>query len=121
FIASAAFAQKKKHEVHEFHPYERPHTKEIQTLNDTLIPELVNKVESYTYTIDRNDFLLTRNFDLQSIRNALPDIEKRLDGFKLRFEQQGGNMNLRGLNSATILLGETSKKLTDYKAILTNY
>jgi potassium-dependent mechanosensitive channel len=120
FIASAAFAQKKK-QVRGFRPYERPHTKEIQTLNDTLIPELVNKVESYTYTIDRNDFLLTRNFDLQSIRNALPDIEKRLDGFKLRFEQQGGNMNLRGLNSATILLGETSKKLTDYKAILTDY
>jgi small-conductance mechanosensitive channel len=30
-------------------------------------------------------------------------------------------MNLRGLNSATILLGETSKKLTDYKATLTDY
>lgn len=121
FIASSAFAQKKKHEVREFHPFERPHTKEIRTLNDTLIPELVNKVESYTYTIDRNNFLLSRNFDLTPIRNALPDIEKRLDGFKLRFEQRGQNMNLRGLNSATILLGETSKKLTDYKAKLSDY
>jgi potassium-dependent mechanosensitive channel len=120
-VASAAFAQKKKDEVREFHPYERPHTKEIRTLNDTLIPELVNKVESYTYTIDRNNFLLSRNFDLTAIRSALPDIEKRLDRFKLMFEQQGENMNLRGLNSATILLGETSKKLTDYKAILTDY
>jgi potassium-dependent mechanosensitive channel len=120
-VASAAFAQKKKDEVREFHPYERPHTKEIRTLNDTLIPELVNKVESYTYTIDRNNFLLSRNFDLTAIRSALPDIEKRLDRFKLMLEQQGENMNLRGLNSATILLGETSKKLTDYKAILTDY
>ncbi|MEO8853456.1 MAG: mechanosensitive ion channel domain-containing protein [Ginsengibacter sp.] len=121
FISCAVFAQKKKHEVREFHPFERPHTKEIRTLNDTLIPDLVNKVESYTYKIDRNNFLLSRNFDLTPIRNALPDIEKRLDGFKLRFEQLGQNMNLRGLNSATILLGETSKKLSDYKATLTDY
>src|SRR6185437_184893 len=54
-------------------------------------------------------------------KSALPAIEKRLDGFKLRFEQKGQSMNLRGLNSATILLGETSKKLTDYKAELTDY
>ncbi len=121
FIANAAFAQKKKHEVSKYHPFVRPHTTEIRTLNDTLIPELVNKVASYTYTIDRNNFLLSRNFNLEPIRNALPAIEKRLDGFKLRFEQKGQSMNLRGLNSATILLGETSKKLTDYKAILTDY
>lgn len=121
FIAGAAFAQKKKQKVREYHPFERPHTKEIRTLSDTLIPELVNKVESYTYTIDRNNFLLTRNFDLAPIQNALPDIEQRLDGFKSRFEQQGDNMNLRGLNSSTLLLGEISKKLTDYKTKLTNY
>ena len=121
FSTLSASSQRKKHEVRRIQHFERPHNIEIRTLNDTLIPALVNKVESYTFTIDRRNFLLSRNFDLSPIENALPDIEKELDGFKSRFEKHGQKMNLRGLNSSTILLLEISKKLTEYKATLTDY
>lgn len=93
----------------------------IRTLDDTLIPSLVNKVESYTFTIDRNNFILQNSYKLSPIENLLPDIEKRLKAFKQRFEARGAKMNLRSLNSAVILLGEVSDNLNGYKEVLSSY
>lgn len=88
---------------------------------DTLIPSLVNKVEAYTFTIDRNTFILQRKFNMTPIAVGLPQIEKSIKGFKTRLERRGRQMNLRSLNSGGILLKEISNNLTDYKTILTNY
>lgn len=88
---------------------------------ETEIPLLVNKVESYTLTVDKNNFILKKGFDFSAVEKTLPDIEKKLKGFKLKFEQQGQKMNLRSLNSAVILLKEQSGNLTVYKNILTDY
>lgn len=88
---------------------------------DTLIPSIVNKVAAYTFTIDRNTFFLRRKFNMTTIGATLPQLEKSIQGFKMRLEKRGGQMNLRSLNSGAIMLGEISQKLTDYKTILSSY
>jgi len=90
-------------------------------LDEAQVPILVNKIETYNFTIDRNKFLLQRGYDVSSIEQALPDIEKKVKGFKTRFEKRGQKMNLRSLNSTVILLREVSDNLTTYKTALTDY
>lgn len=88
---------------------------------ETEIPLLVNKVESYTLTVDKNNFILKKGFDFSAVEKTLPNIETKVKAFKLKFEQQGQKMNLRSLNSAVILLKEQSDNLTVYKNVLTDY
>ncbi|MDE3143840.1 MAG: mechanosensitive ion channel [Bacteroidota bacterium] len=89
--------------------------------NDTAITALIGKVESYTYTIDHNNSLIKNQIDITPIAIDLREIAKRLEGFKTRLEKKGDRMNLRSLNSATILLKEVAKKLTNYKTVLSDY
>ncbi|MCZ4245593.1 mechanosensitive ion channel family protein [Pedobacter punctiformis] len=103
---------------HKTNTKEKPETKELE---ESQVPVLVNKIETYNFIIDRNKFLLQRGYDVSKIENALPDIEKKIKGFKTRFEKNGQQMNLRSLNSAVILLSEVSDNLTDYKKILSEY
>ncbi|MCW3089896.1 MAG: hypothetical protein JWP81_965 [Ferruginibacter sp.] len=90
-------------------------------LNDSLLPGLVIKVASYTATIDHTDFLVRRKFNITPISINLPDIERRVNGFKKRLDRKGSQMNLRSLNSGVIMLGETSTDLASYQRILNNY
>ena len=48
-------------------------------------------------------------------------MEKRLDGFKNRLEQNGKQMNLRSINSGIILLKEIAGKLSSYQRLLAKY
>lgn len=89
--------------------------------SDTLVPFLVNKVREYTTTIDRDNSFLRRKINLSSVKKDLPDIEKTLKRFKERMSNINKSWNLRGLNSAVILLKETSDKLTRYQTDLNNY
>lgn len=95
--------------------------KSAKLIDESQIPLLVTKVETYNFTIDRSKFLLQRGFDVSKIQNALPGIEKKVKGFRLRFEKNGNNMNLRSLNSSVIMLAEVTDDLTAYKAILSDY
>jgi len=118
FLFQPVFSQRKtrpKEPRKKFHPIE------IRTLNDTLIPTLVNKVASYTFTIDRDNFLLGRNFDLLLIEENLPAIEDRIKGFRSIFERVGQNMNLQGLSTSVIIVKDLTDKLTAYKVTLDAY
>jgi len=95
--------------------------KKIKLLDESQIPLLVTKIETYNFKIDRDKFLLQRGYDVRRIENALPDITKKVKGFKTRFEKNGANMNLRSLNSAVIMLAEVSDNLLSYKTVLTEY
>src|SRR4051794_33982159 len=99
--------------------------KKIDTLktniNDTLLPTLVMKVASYTATIDHTDFLIRRKFNITPISFDLPEIERKVKGFKSRLEKRGGQMNLRSLNSGVIMLNQISHKLASYERILTTF
>src|SRR5215204_250621 len=52
------------------------------TISDSLLTDIVLKVASYSATIDHTDFLIKRKFDLTSISLDLPEIERRVKGFK---------------------------------------
>src|SRR4051812_40541166 len=82
--------------------------------NDTLLPTLVMKVASYTSTIDHTDFLIKRKFNVTPITSDLPEIERKVKGFKTRLETRGSRMNLRSLNSSVIMLNEITDKLKAY-------
>ena len=90
-------------------------------INDSLLPTLVMKVASYTSTIDHTDFLIRRKFNLAPISFNLPEIERKVKGFKSRLETKGSQMNLRSLNSGVIMLNEISGKLSAYQKILNAY
>ncbi|MCW3109285.1 MAG: hypothetical protein JWQ09_3791 [Segetibacter sp.] len=91
------------------------------TVSDSLLPGLVLKVASYTSTIDHTDFLIRRKFNITPISFDLPEIERKVKGFKSRLEKRGSQMNLRSLNSGVIMLNEISGKLTSYQKILTTF
>ncbi|MEP7141687.1 MAG: mechanosensitive ion channel domain-containing protein [Ferruginibacter sp.] len=90
-------------------------------VNDSLLPTLVIKVASYTATIDHTDFMIRRKFKIAPISLNLPDIERRVKGFKSRLEKRGSQMNLRSLNSGVIILKEILDDLASYQSILNNY
>jgi potassium efflux system protein len=90
-------------------------------VTESEIPLLVNKVETYTLAIDKNNFIIKIGFDFSVIETPLSEIETKLKTFKKRFETQGQKMNLRSLNSAVILLKEQSDNLLNYKKILVSF
>jgi potassium efflux system protein len=111
-ISPMAFAQ----------PAKKKSPDSITTIaNDSLLPGLVIKVASYTATIDHTDFLIRRKFNITPISLDMPDIERKVKGFKSRLEKKGSQMNLRGLNSGVIMLKEISDNLASYESILTTY
>lgn len=117
-MCQPAFSQRKEKEKEKkkkFHPIE------IRTLNDTLVPTLVNKVASYTFTIDRDNFLLEHNYDLLLIQENLPGMESQIKEFRSIFERVGQNMNLQGLSTSTIILKDAAARLSSYKATLEGY
>src|SRR5215218_6906763 len=81
-------------------------------LSDSLLSTVVLKVASYSATIDHTDFLIRRKFNVTPISMNLPEIERRVNGFKSRLEKRGNQMNFRSLNSGIIMLTEISSKLT---------
>ncbi|MES2005895.1 MAG: mechanosensitive ion channel domain-containing protein [Bacteroidota bacterium] len=115
-IAQPAHAQNKPRKLHKLSD-----SVLIKANTDTAVSELINKIESYTYTIDHTNFLIKNQIDVTPIATELIAIDKRLEGFKSRFEKKGAQMNLRSINSSTILLKEIAGKLTGYQANLGNY
>jgi potassium efflux system protein len=91
------------------------------TVKDTLVPFLVNKVQTYSFDIKRNDDLVRRGLNVGPIQAAIPGIQKRLDGFTKRLNDKARRMNIRSLNSGTILLKETTDQLTDYQTTLSTF
>lgn len=90
-------------------------------INDSLLPNLVIKVASYSAKIDHIDFLVRQQFNITPIAQDLPDIEKKVKGFKSRLEKKGNEMNFRSLNNGMIMLNEIKDNLASYQSVLTNY
>jgi small-conductance mechanosensitive channel len=94
---------------------------EKQPVSDSMLPTLVTKVATYTATIDHTDFLIRRKFNITPISLNMPELERKIKGFKSRLEKSGSHMNLRSLNSGVIMLTEISDDLTAYQTILITY
>ncbi|CAN5510106.1 hypothetical protein BH11BAC5_BH11BAC5_00260 [soil metagenome] len=112
FCIQPAFSQKAP---------QAPPATEKQPVSDSMLPTLVTKVATYTATIDHTDFLIRRKFNITPISLNMPEIERKIKGFKSRLEKNGSHMNLRSLNSGVIMLTEISDDLSAYQSILSNY
>ncbi|MET4083057.1 potassium efflux system protein [Pedobacter sp. UYP30] len=95
--------------------------KKVELLEDSKVPLLVAKIETYNFKIDRDNFLLQRSYDVSSIEKEVPAIIEKVNRFKFRFEKSGGHMNLQSLNSSVIMLGEVSDNLGKYKFLVDGY
>jgi small-conductance mechanosensitive channel len=93
----------------------------IQSLSDTIVPYLVNKVETYNFMVDRNSFSMKMNYDLEPIQQQIPPIEDKLGAFKKKFEKTSKTLNLNSLNTMVILLGEVSGRLKTYQDMMADY
>ncbi len=110
------YSQKTHHKLHKLSD-----SVLIITNTDTAVSVLINKIESYTYTIDHTNFLIKNQVDVTPIAIELMAIDKRLEGFKSTFEKKGAQMNLRSVNSSAILVKEIANKLAGYQANLSAY
>ena len=90
-------------------------------IKDTTVPNMVNKVESYSFILNRSDAFFSRKMDTTGILNALSGLERGLNFFHNRLEQNGDPLNLRNLNTAAALLDESNERLQDWEKLLAGY
>ncbi len=90
-------------------------------IKDTTVPYMVNKVESYSFSLNRADNFFTRVIDTTGILKSLSGLEKGLNGFHNRLERSDNPLNLRNLNTAAVLLSESRETLEDWEKSLGSY
>jgi len=91
------------------------------TVRDTLMSNIISKVQSYTFQVKRDSTTIHRNIDITPITSALPSIESRLTSFRTRLEKTGRQMNLMGLNTTLIFMKESAAQLSDYESQLKDF
>ncbi len=92
-----------------------------KALADTVVPKIVNKIETYSFTLSRSSNYFKRRMDTTKIATALPSLEKSLSFFKKRIDRNDAEMNLRNLNTFSIMLQESANKLADWQTNLNEY
>lgn len=90
-------------------------------IKDTTIPNMVNKVESYSFSLNRAENFFDRKIDTIGIVKSLSGMERRLNLFHNRLERNDHPMNLRSLNTSSVLLGESRETLEAWEDLLTTY
>ena len=91
------------------------------TVSDTLMSNIISKVQSYTFQVKRDSMMIRRNVDITPILSALPGIENRLTSFRARLEKSGRQMNLTGLNTVLIFMKESVSQLSGYESELKDF
>jgi len=90
-------------------------------IKDTTVPFMVNKVEAYSFSLNRSEAFFDRRFDTTDILRSLSGLERGLNNFHNRMERNVVPMNLRNLNTADILLDETKERLNNWLKSLDQY
>ena len=90
-------------------------------IKDSIVPNMVNKVESYSFGLNRAENFFNRRIDTAGILKSLSGLERRLNYFHNRLERNENPMNLRNLNTASVMLGESQETLEDWQKTLTSY
>ena len=130
FICSLVKAQVKKHPVR--HQKEDSVIMEQNSrlsdsilreseIKDTTVPYMVNKLESYSFSLNRAENFFDKRYDTSKILKTLPGQERRLNYFHNRLNRNDRPMNLRSLNTTTVMLGETQETLEDWDKSLVGY
>ena len=90
-------------------------------IKDTTVPYMVNKVESYSFSLNRAENFFDHRFDTSDILKSISGQERRLNYFHNRLNRNDKPMNLRSLNTASVMLGESQETLEDWNKSLASY
>jgi small-conductance mechanosensitive channel len=90
-------------------------------IKDTTVPFMVNKIESYTFSLNRAESFFDQQFDTTDILKSMSDLERRLNFFHNRLNRTDNPMNLRSLSTSSVMLGESQESLEDWNQRLVNY
>ena len=90
-------------------------------IKDTTVPYMVNKVESYSFSLNRAENFFARNLDTTGIMKSLTDMERSLNYFHNRLDHNDNPMNLRSLSTASVLLDESRETLEGWEKTLVLY
>ena len=91
------------------------------TVRDTLMSNIISKVQTYAFQVRRDSMTMHRNIDISPVTSALPGIESRLTSFRTRLEKRGRQMNLMGLNTTLIFMKESAAQLSGYDSQLKDF
>ncbi|HEY4937299.1 MAG TPA: mechanosensitive ion channel domain-containing protein [Puia sp.] len=90
-------------------------------IKDTTVPYMVNKIESYSFSLNRAENFLDRNFDTIGIIKSISGLERGLNYFHARLERNDNPLNLRNLNTSLVLLNESKETMEDWNKSLSEY
>jgi potassium-dependent mechanosensitive channel len=90
-------------------------------IKDTTVPFMVNRIESYSFSLNRAANFLDKNFDTSGIIKLISGLERGLNYFHTRLERNDNPLNLRNLNTSLVLLNESKETLEDWKESLSAY
>jgi potassium-dependent mechanosensitive channel len=90
-------------------------------IKDTTVPFMVNRIESYSFSLNRAENFLDRNFDTTGIIKTISGLERGLNYFHARLERNDNPLNLRNLNTSMVLLNESKETLEDWNKSLSAY
>jgi potassium-dependent mechanosensitive channel len=132
FLCSQANAQaKKKHFVHRRLKIDTTAIDLNSKMSDSILHEaeikdttvlfMVNKIESYSFSLNRAENFFDRSFDTSGIIKSISGLERGLNYFHVRLERTDNPLNLRNLNTSLVLLSESKETLEDWKESLTAY
>ena len=90
-------------------------------IKDTTVPNMVNKVETYSFSLNRAENFFERRLDTAGMFQGLSKMERGLNYFHNKLERNDNPLNLRNLNTASVLLGESRETMTDWQKSLDFY
>jgi potassium efflux system protein len=90
-------------------------------IKDTTVPNMVNKVETYSFSLNRAENFFERRMDTTGMLKSLSGMERALNYFHNKLERNDNPLNLRNLNTASVLLGESRETLSDWQKSLDSY
>jgi potassium-dependent mechanosensitive channel len=90
-------------------------------IKDTTVPYMVNKLESYSFSLNRAENFFDRPLDTAGIVKSISGLERGLNYFHKRLDRSDNPMNLRNLNTASVLMGESKETLEDWEKRIAAY
>ncbi|HEX3079945.1 MAG TPA: hypothetical protein VHQ04_05760, partial [Puia sp.] len=90
-------------------------------IRDTTVPNMVNKVETYSFSLNRAENFFEKRLDTTGMLKSLSGLERALNYFHNRLERNDNPLNLRSLNTSSVLLGESRERMADWQKSLDLY
>jgi len=90
-------------------------------IRDTTVPNMVNKVETYSFSLNRAENFFEKRLDTTGMLKSLSGLERALNYFHNKLERNDNPLNLRSLNTSSVLLGESRERMADWQKSLDLY